>query len=265
MLAGARKALMAHWREYLMEGLELALFMVAAGFFTVLFGYRGSPAYAADPLAQRALVGGAMGLTAVGLIYSPLGRRSGGHFNPAVTLSFLRLGTISGWDALFYVLAQFMGGIAGVAMTAAALGPPFERFPVRYVVTVPGRAGASVAFAAELLLAFLLMGTVLGVGSRPRLARYTGAAAGTLVALFILLESPYSGMSINPARTVGSALPAGTWTGVWLYFAAPLLGMLLAAEGKIRLGAPGVHSAKLHDDHRHCLFRCGQHEGLPRT
>ena len=60
------------------------------------------------------LTGIAMGSTAIALVFSPLGKRSGAHFNPAVTLTFWRLGKVKNWDAVFYIVAQFIGGIAGV-------------------------------------------------------------------------------------------------------------------------------------------------------
>jgi aquaporin Z len=104
-----------HWPEYLMEAWGLGTFMVSAGVFGTLLFHPASPVARAvpDPLALRALMGVLMGLTAVALIYSPWGRQSGAHLNPAVTLTFLRLGKVRPWDALFYVLAQAAGGTAG--------------------------------------------------------------------------------------------------------------------------------------------------------
>ena len=76
---------------------------------------------------------------------------------------------------------------------------------------------------------------------------------------YISLESPLSGMSMNPARSFGSAVAARLWTGLWIYFTAPPLGMLLAAQ--IYLAVKGAHAvicAKLdHDNHKRCIFRCG--------
>jgi aquaporin Z len=114
------EALREHWPEYLMEGGELGLFMISACVFAIILGHPASPIADAlpHPLVQRLLMGMAMGLTAVGILYSPWGQQSGGHLNPAVTLTFLRLGKISPWDALFYIGAQFLGGIAGVLVAA---------------------------------------------------------------------------------------------------------------------------------------------------
>ena len=108
-----------------------------------------------------------MGLTAVAIIYSPWGRQSGAHLNPAVTLSFLRLGKLAPADALFYVLAQFAGGAAGTLLLAAALGERFTLPPVSAVATLPGRPGELVAFGAEVAIAFGLMPTALATNASP--------------------------------------------------------------------------------------------------
>jgi aquaporin Z len=238
-----------------MEAAELGLFMISACSFAILLHHPAFPVRAALPdLARRALMGLAMGSTAVAIIYSPWGKRSGAHFNPAVTWTFYRLGRIEGWDAALYVVAQFAGGALGVALAAAALGGLVSHPSINYVATVPGPNGAPLAFLAELAMAFLMMSMILRVTSDERLARYAGAFAGILVAAFITIEDPISGMSINPARTFGSALHARTWTGLWLYFAAPTLGMTLAAE----LHRLPVRCAKLHHENRErCIFRCG--------
>jgi aquaporin Z len=206
----AREALKRHWPEYLMEAAELGLFMISACLFTVLLEHPASPVQQAipSPLIRRVLIGIAMGLTAICLIYSPWGKQSGAHFNPAVTLTFLRLGKIGRWDAAFYVLAQFVGGVAGVLIAASVLGNLVTDPAVNYAVTAPGPAGLGVAFAAEFAISCLLMTMVLKVSNTERIARWTGAFSGLMVAAYISLEAPLSGMSNNPARSLGSALPA---------------------------------------------------------
>ena len=95
-VGSAQRALARHWPEYLMEAAGLGLFMLSACLFTVLLEHPGSAAHQAlpDPLLRRALIGVAMGLTAVAIIYSPFGKRSGAHLNPSVTFTFWRLGKI---------------------------------------------------------------------------------------------------------------------------------------------------------------------------
>lgn len=253
------RALRAHWPEVLIEAGGLGAFMISAGMFATLLYSPLSPLAGHVPggLLRDALMGLAMGATAIGLIYSPWGQRSGAHFNPSVTVTFLRLGKIDPADALLYIGAQAVGGTLGVLFVRAFFGDAFSAPPVRFVATVPGAAGTGVAFAAEVLISALLMTAVLWI-SNGRFARVTGLIAGTLVALYITFEAPLSGMSMNPARSFASALPSGIWNGFWIYLIAPPIGMLLAAEGyrSIR-GLSRVYCAKLHhaDDHR-CIFRC---------
>jgi aquaporin Z len=259
--AGARHALRHHWPEYLMEAAGLGLFMVSAGLFGTLLFHPASPVAQAlsDPLLQRALMGLIMGLTAIAIIYSPWGQQSGAHLNPAVTLTFWRLGKVRTWDAVFYVLAQFAGGAAGVLLVLALLGAAFADPPVSYVATVPGPAGELTALLAEATIAFGLMTAVLWTSNSARLMRFTGVFAGRLVALYITFEAPLSGMSMNPARTLASALPGRLWQGLWLYFVGPTAGMLLAVEAyRLIRRRPEVICAKLnHHTQRRCIFRCG--------
>lgn len=244
-------ALRRNWRLYCYEGAELGAFMLAACTMTVLlFGSRWAPANA---LLARCLMGSAMGATAVAIIKSPWGQRSGAQFNPAVTLAFYRLGKIGPSDALFYVLAQFAGGLLGVELAAVLLGDRIARPSVDYAVTVPGLGGPAAAFAAELGMAALLMATVLTTSNRPRLAPWTTPLVGCLIALYIVIFAPISGFSINPARTLASAIPAGIYRGLWIYFSAPVLGMLAAAELFARFGKqlPAPEGNRHYLRHRH--------------
>jgi len=211
-----------------------------------------------DPFLRRIPMGLAMGLTAVGLIYSPWGQRSGAHLNPSVTLTFWRLGKVNHWDAFFYVTAQFAGAIVGVGVAATMLGEWLAHPAVSYAATAPGPDGAGVAFVAEFFISFLLMVVVLTVSNRPGLNRFTGLCAGALVASYIVFEAPLSGMSMNAARTAGSAVYAQVWTALWIYFTAPLLGMLAAAQSYVATrGMQKVLCAKLHHDNsQRCIFRC---------
>ena len=197
-----------------------------------------------------------MGLTAIAIIYSPWGMRSGAHLNPAVTLSFLRLGKVAPADGAFYVVAKFAGGAVGTVLLAALFGERFTLPPISAIATLPGSRGEAAAFCAEVVIAFVLMTTVLTANASLRVMRWTGIFAGALVALYITIEAPISGMSLNPARSVASALPSGLWHGIWIYLTAPLIGMLLAAELHLRRGRR-TPCAKLHHDfNRQCIFHC---------
>jgi Glycerol uptake facilitator and related permeases (Major Intrinsic Protein Family) len=118
-----------------------------------------------------------------------------------VTLTFWRLGKVKNWDAFFYVIAQFIGGIAGMFVVALVARMTLSHPAVNYVATLPGPHGMTIAFIAELIIAFILMTVVLNVSNTPHLARFTGIFAGCLVATYITFEGPFSGMSMNPART----------------------------------------------------------------
>ncbi len=249
-----------HWPEYLMEAAELGLFMFSACAFTVLLFHPSSPVAQSIPDGgvRRLLMGLAMGSTAIAIVFSPLGKRSGAHFNPSVTWTFFRLGKIRAWDAAFYTLFQFAGGIAGVLLASLTLGKLVTHQSVNYAVTLPGPDGPTVAFVAEILISFILMSVVLNVSNSKRFGRWTGVCAGALVAIYITIESPISGMSMNPARTFGSAFSAQVWMSLWIYFVAPPLGMLLAAEvyQRLKLGR-AVGCAKLHHhNNKRCIFRC---------
>lgn len=254
------KTLRDHWPEYAIEAWALGMFMVSAAFFAVALEYPASPLHRAiaSPDARRCLAGLAMGLTAIALIYSPWGQRSGAHMNPAVTLTFLRLGKVRRNDAAGYIVAQFAGGTLGVVGAHAVLGAALAQPPVRYAVTLPGDPGPWVALAAELAISALMMFVILTVSNRASVAKYTGLCAGLLVAAFISLEAPLSGMSMNPARSFASALPAGEWHAFWIYVVAPLLGMQLGALAyEARAGRRRIACAKLvHGAHQRCIH-CG--------
>lgn len=246
------------WPEYLMEGAALGLFMISAGLVTTALEYPGSVLhqFIADATLRRVLIGMAMGLTAIGLIHSPWGKRSGAHMNPAVTLSFLRLGRISPRDALFYATAQVAGATLCTLLVRAALGEAFASAPVHHVATQPGPGGPAIAFAAELVIAFLMMTTVLRVSASERWAPYTGICAGVLVALFISIEAPLSGMGLNPARSLASALSAADFHHLWIYLLAPAAGMLAAAELHQRLARRTGCAKLLHPVDYRCIH-CG--------
>jgi aquaporin Z len=250
-----------HYPEYLIEAAGLGILMIAASIFTTILEHPASLIHQAitSPVLRRLLIGVAMGLTAILLIYSPWGQQSGAHFNPSVTLTFLRLGKVKPPDAFFYIVAQFGGGLLGMAIATNLLGAAISDPAIGYIVTIPGASGITTAFFAELVISFGLMMLILIVSNTTKLARFTGLFAGIAIAIYITIEAPFSGMSMNPARTLASAIPAQNWNAIWIYFTAPLLGMLLASEIYVRVkGARAVRCAKLqHPRHQPCIFCCG--------
>lgn len=252
---------MERWPEYSIEAVLVGLFMISACVFTVLFWLPSSPVPVNIPsiFVRRLMTGTAMGLTAIVLIYSPWGQRSGAHMNPSVTLAFYRLHKLRSAEAALYILFQFLGGMTGVWIAARMLGSRLGQPAVQYAATYPGKMGTALAAAAEFVISFLLMFMVLHISNHARLSRFTGIFAGLLIATYITFESPYSGMSMNPARTFASALPSGIWTGFWIYLVVPPIAMLSAAEFYTRTGfGQQVMCCKMfHNPRKDCTF-CGR-------
>jgi aquaporin Z len=243
-----------------MEATELCGLILSTSIWGTLVYSSESPlqSYGISAVSKSAVMGIAIAATTFLIILSPFGRRSGAHLNPSVTLAFLWLGRVHRWDAAWYIVAQFIGAIAGMLSACLILGLRLADPSVQYMVTVPGESGSVITFLGEFLLSAVLMATVLYSSNHRRLVRFTPAFVSTLTILFFVLSPSKSGFSINPARTFSSALFAGTWQGVWIYFAAPTLGMLAAAALYIKtVGWNRVYCAKVfHDMRSTCPFRC---------
>jgi aquaporin Z len=218
--------------KYLIEGILMAVFMLALACFGTLLEHPASPVHQllTEAWMRRAVTGVLVGTTLIGLIYSPWGRTTGAHLNPAVTLAYWQVGKISARNAVGYIVAQCAGAYAGMAVGAALLGQALAHPAVQYITTQPGRAGPNAAFAAEWSLSFLLMVVVRTTSLSERWAPRTGLCVGLFVSVFVAIASPVSGMSLNPARTIGASLWARDAEGLWIYLVAPPLGMLCAAE-----------------------------------
>ena len=225
-----------HWPEYIYEAIGLALFMTFAGGLTVLLEHPDSPVHAAIPskMMRHVVLGLIMGTYIGLLIYSPWGRKTGAHINPAVTIAFWRMGKISKADAIFYIIAQFVGALITARLLFFFIGNAFAHPDVKYGATVPGPQGALIAFAAEFVISFLLLFVILVAINSTRLKKLDGLFGGILIALYLMFETPLSGMSLNPARTFGSAMTAQRFDALWVYFFAPTLAMWLAVEVYMR-------------------------------
>jgi aquaporin Z len=262
----ALASLRHHWPEYLMEVGEVGVYLFVACALVTLLQHPASIVRQSIPssVARRALMGLAMGATVIAIVMSPWGKRSGGHFNPAITFTFYRLGKVEYWDAWFYVIAQFLGAISGVALARIVLLGALGDHAVRYAITVPGLYGSTVAFVAEWMISFILMMTVLLATNRKRLAPYTAYFVSVLIAVYYTFEAPLSGMSTNPARTFGSAVHANYWHALWIYFIAPSLGMLGGAEVFLRIhDGAAPYCAKLHHaNNERCIFHHAPHRNM---
>lgn len=259
-------AALPHWREYLIEATLVGTFLVSASAFGVLLFHPSSPVVplAPAPLQRRILMGAAMGMTAICLIRSPLGQRSGAHMNPAVTFTYWRLGRVASQDAFYYILAQFLGATVSITVLRLAAAMWVSDPHVNYVATRPAAGHLALAWITEFCMAFVMMTTVLTVSNSPRLARFTPFFAASLVWSFIILFAPVSGMSMNPARSFGPDTATGVWGEYWIYATAPVLAMMAAAQVYVTVkGAGRVYCAKLdHFNAQPCIFKCRHSELL---
>lgn len=147
---------------------------------------------------------------------------SGGHFNPAVTVAALADRRIDVANAVLYIIAQVAGGIAA----ALVLGAVFDQAAVKTVVTAPNNGVTDIeALVLEIVFSALFVGVILTVTKRTPALAYI-AIALTLVAIHFALV-PFTGSSVNPARSIGPALVGGEVTALWIYIVGPVVGGLL--------------------------------------
>ena len=256
-----------HWPEYAAELLGTA-FLLFAGVSAVVFDFgTGSPLAQVLPDASiRRLITGLLFAGSGALVaISPLGKLSGGHINPAVSLAFWMQGKMHHFDLGGYILAQLLGAIIGSLLVLLVWGG--HAASVGYGTTVPGAVYPLwIVFLAEVSLTFLLVSSIFLFVSSHRLMRWTPLMVWILVAVMVWLEAPISGTSLNPARSFGPALVSWFWHYHWLYWLAPPLGALLAV-GAFRLltaGERDVLTGKLfHVPHYRSVFMHVSAPGMP--
>jgi aquaporin Z len=240
-----------HWRIWGAEAAGTALLVLSIVLAAALTLGAGSAVAEALPgpgarfLALGLIVAPCVALIAV----SPLGRLSGAHLNPALTLGFWALGRVSPHDLVGYVAAQLAGGLAG-ALAARLVLPEPVADSIGGGVTHPAAVSTAAAFALELAMTAVLLAVVLAFVSSERLARLTPLAVLVALGAIIWLGSPWTGASLNPARSAGPAIAFGDLADLWLYFAAPAAAGL--AVGLLaRLLSMGPRTAKLFHDPRY--------------
>ena len=251
-----------HLPEYLSEFLGTAIMMtVGIGAIALMWG-DGSPIRAIEmPVGLRRLLTGILFAAAGTFVaLSPLGQRSGGHLNPAVTWAFWRRGRVKLADAILYSVAQCLGALAGVGILVL-IGNTFAR-SVQLGLTVPGNGySPAVAFLAEAVTTFFLMFLILYCVGNSRIAARTPYLAGALVVVLVFLEAPISGTSLNPARSFAPAFWMQSFRFQWIYWIAPVLGAL-AAVPSVRFLFPereeGGCAKLFHTERYRCIFQnCG--------
>ncbi len=253
------ETLRRHWPEYAVEAGFLAVFVLVAGVVSAWLLSPSGPGAAALPnLAVRRLLAGlAMGLALMAMIYSPWGRRSGTHLNPAITLAYLRLGKIGRWDALFYTLAQVAGGVVAVTLLRGG-APLLSAAPPSLLSTSIGPSNQWAAFLTEFVLSGTAMLLILFTSNHASWFRWTGTLYSLLVVAIVAGAAPLSGFGMNIARLLAVDASGDLASANWLNLLPPLLGMQLAVEAyRLFTGRSQVLCAKLaHNTHGKCIFRC---------
>jgi aquaporin Z len=244
-----------HPRLYLAEAAGTAL-LVAAGLSIVIaiFGRdslgRDSVIAALLPSTawRRVLAGGCFGMVGALITISPLGRVSGAHINPAVSLAFWLERKLAWRDLLGYVLAQMIGAAVG-ALPLLWWGATGRA--LNYGATTVG-PGVSVwmAFAGELIATMALVLAIFITASHERTRRFTPWTIPPLFAWLVWWEAPLSGASANPARSFGPALVSTVWSDFWIYLLAPLLGAAIGVW-LLRIELFGSHRVQVARVARH--------------
>jgi aquaporin Z len=243
--------------------------MVAWGLSAVVFMMSASsPMHTLLPVYRvRLLLTGilfAAGGTMV--VYSPLGQRSGGHINPAVSLTFWILGKMGGRDMALYATAQLLGGLAGAGLVKSLWGGWAASVNAGVTMPAPWISPAGAA-GVEFLITGSLLWVILYFVSHPTLHRWTGFAAGVWVAFLVFAEAPVTGTSLNPARSLGPAVVTDTYRNLWVYFLGPLGGAAAVAllwKPAVAAGVRSVFCAKLfHTDRYACHLADCHFAGRP--
>jgi aquaporin Z len=238
-----------HFAEWLSE-LAGTTILVFVGLSAVtLVSAQGS-------VVERLLLPESLRLLLLGVIFaviiiliaiSPIGRRSGAHINPAVTLAFRITGHVHPHDLGGYWAGQFAGGLLGAGLLRAAWGSAAASLD--YGALQPS-VGTLEAIGLEAVMTGALVLAMFAFLSSPRTARWTPVAAGAAVALTIWLGAPATGTGINPARTFGPNIVAGDYRSWWVYFVGPAVGAAVVAAVWGLVPWP-VLTAKLYHDSRY--------------
>lgn len=237
-----RRNLPVYLCEFVGTGLMLFWGITAVAF---MWGANSPVPVIAIPALRRLVTGLLFAGGATAVVYSPLGQRSGGHINPAVTLAFWRLGKVAWRDVPWYIAAQIGGACAG-AIAAALLWGDLAR-SIQYGATAPGQGWTWVgALIAETCATFALVFLIFVCVNKPAVAARTGFITGGLVALLVMVEAPVSGTSVNPARSLAPALLVPLYKDQWIYVVGPVAGALLAAMAYQRGWAGSTVCAKLY-------------------
>jgi aquaporin Z len=224
----ANQKLPMPWTLFFSEFIGTAL-LLGVGLSVVIVDFGSSSPIVhliPSPGLRRLVTGFLFGTTGALIALSPVGKESGAHINPVVTLAFWLMGKMRSPHATGYILAQLAGAIFG-ALPLLAWGRMGRS--VHYGATLPGSGyGPGLAVLGEIVTTFALIIGLFFFIRHPRLRKFTPALFPFLYAVMVFLEAPVSGTSTNPARSLGPAVISGSWQDWWVYWLGPVIGMLLA-------------------------------------
>ena len=228
MVTEAARDWRVRWRLFFSELIGTAL-LVFGGLSVVIFMFGdGSPMarWVPNEVLRTMLTAFFFGTIGAAIALSWVGRESGAHINPAVTLGFWLMRKIDLRAASGYIVAQLLGAWLG-ALPLLAWGSMGAS--VAFGATIPGNGySTGIALLGEIVTTFGLVATLcIFLGFR-HLRRFTPFSMPFLYAVMVPLEGHISGTSTNPARTFGPAIISGRWDGWWIYWIGPVLGMLIA-------------------------------------
>ena len=244
------------WQVFLSELIGTALLVLVGLSLVILMFGDGSPLKAILPSEgwRRLITGFLFGSTGALIALSPVGRCSGAHINPVVTLAFRLMGKLDLRTTIGYVVAQLSGAIVGAVPLLAwgAMGRS-----VAFGATLPGEGySIETVLLGEVITTFAMVtGLCIFLGFR-KIRPFTPALFPFLYAIMVYAESPISGTSTNPARSLGPAVISFQWQDWWIYWVGPLIGSMVACLVCSFL-AKRITVAKLYyfDHDRDRLFR----------
>ncbi|MHB2023846.1 MAG: MIP/aquaporin family protein [Mycobacteriales bacterium] len=243
-----------HWQEWVAEWAGTALLLLG-GFSAICldFGAHSPIAAVVASSSWRLLITGLLFAGSGSLVaVSPLGRLSGAHLNPAVTISFWVQRHVHPHDRAGYILGQFAGGLTGTALAWLLWGRTFTSAPVRWARTAPASGlGVPAAIGVEALMTAVLVITIFVFVSSPKTARWTPLAVWIVIAVLVWRGAPYTGTSLNPARSLGPDLFSGSWPAWEVYLVGPLAGAAAACALWALAARRQTLTAKLFHDPRY--------------
>jgi len=203
--------------------------LLLIGLSSVIFMFSDSSPFVAlvPSLALRRMLNGFFfGCVGATIALSPIGRISGAHVNPVVTMGFCLVGKLTRKSAIGYVIGQLCGAVIGCLplLLWGSMGRNMN-----YAVTVPGQGYSTpIVILGEVVTTFCLIAYLCVFLAFRSLRPYTPFFIPVLFAIMVPLEAGISGISVNPARSFGPSVISGVWTGWWIYWIGPVIGGLLA-------------------------------------